>query len=298
MQYIGEIAALATAFFFAMTALIFTSTGRSVGSQVTNRMRLLFALIYLVLLNIVLFHEPLPFSAGLSHWFWLGLSGIIGLALGDALLFQSFISVGPRLGSLLLSLAPVFGSIIAWMFFGETLTARQIIGIIFALAGIAWVVASHENLPVQPGGNTRRGVLFGILAALGQAVGLVLSKQGMSGEFSPFQANAIRMLAAALFAWAWAALDGKARATITSVRGRRRVIGLLALGAFVGPVLGVTSSLFAIQHAEIGVASTLMALTPVILLPISYFFFHERVGWQAIFGTVLAITGVAILFLA
>jgi len=298
MKYIGEIAALATAFFFAMTALIFTSTGRTVGSQVTNRMRLLFALIYLVLINIVLFHEPLPVSAGSSRWFWLGLSGIIGLALGDAFLFQSFVSVGPRLGSLLLSLAPVFGSIVAWMFFGEILTVLQITGIVLTLAGIAWVVASHEEAPDLPGGNTRRGVLFGILAALGQAVGLVFSKQGMSGDFSPFQANAIRMLAAVLFVWAWAALNGKARVTISSVRGKPRIIGLLALGAFVGPVLGVSSSLFAIQHAEIGVASTLMALTPVILLPISYFIFHEKVGWQAIVGTVLAIAGVAILFLA
>jgi len=298
MQYIGEIAALATAFFFAMTALIFTSTGRTIGSQVTNRMRLLFALIYLVLLNIIFFHEMLPFSAGSSRWFWLGLSGIIGLALGDAFLFQSFVSVGPRLGSLLLSLAPVFGSIIAWIFFGETLTILQITGIALTLAGIAWVVASHEDAPDISGVNMRRGISFGILAALGQAVGLVFSKQGMTGDFSPFQANAIRMLAAVLFVWVWAALDGKARTTITSVRGKPGVIGLLALGAFIGPVLGVSSSLFAIQHAEIGVASTLIALTPVILLPISYFVFHERVGWQAIFGTVLAIAGIAILFLA
>ena len=298
MNFIGEFAALATAFFFALTALIFTSTGRSVGSQVTNRMRLLFALLYLVLLNILLFREPLPVSAGSGRWFWLGLSGIIGLALGDAFLFQSFVSVGPRLGSLLLSLAPVFGSIIAWMFFGEVLTVLQITGIAITLAGITWVVSSEKEPPDTPRGHTRRGVIFGILAALGQAVGLVFSKQGMSGDFSPFQANAIRMLAAVLFVWVWAALGGKARTTISSVSGKPRMIGMLALGAFIGPVLGVSSSLFAIQHAEIGVASTLIALTPVILLPISYFFFHEEVGWRAIFGTVLAISGVAILFLA
>ncbi len=298
MTYIGEIAALATAFFFAMTALIFTSTGRTVGSQVTNRMRLLFALIYLILLNIVLFHEPLPVSAGSSRWFWLGLSGIIGLALGDAFLFQSYVSIGPRLGSLLLSLAPVIGSIIAWIFFGEILTVLQITGIALTLAGIAWVVSSEKEPPDTPRGHTSRGVLFGILAAFGQAVGLVFSKQGMAGDFSPFQANAIRMLAAVLFVWIWAALTGKARPTVMSVRGKPRVISLLALGAVVGPVLGVSSSLFAIQHAEIGVASTLMALTPVILLPISYFIFHEKIGWQAILGTVLAIVGVAILFLA
>lgn len=298
MKFLGEIAALATAFFFAITALIFTSTSRSAGSQVTNRMRLLFALLYLIVINLILFQQPLPFSAESSRWLWLSLSGIIGLSLGDAFLFQSLVSVGTRLGSLLLSLAPIFGSIIAWIFFGEVLSILQITGIVFALAGIAWVVASHQEPPDTPRGHTQRGVIFGILAGLGQAVGLVLSKQGMSGGLSPFQANEIRMLAAVSFSWIWATVAGKAGSTFQDLRGKPRILGLLAIGAFIGPVLGVVSSLIAIQYVEIGIASTLNALTPVIVLPISYFVLKEKVGWQAIVGTLLAIAGVAILFLA
>lgn len=298
MTFIGELAALATSFFFAITALIFTQTGRMVGSQVTNRVRLMFALIYLVLINLLFFREPLPFSAGSSRWLWLGLSGIIGLSLGDAFLFQALVSVGPRLGTLLLSLAPIFGSIIAWMFFGEVLNVLQITGISLALAGIAWVVLSHQEPPNTPQGHTRRGVIFGVLAGLGQAVGLVLSKQGMFGEFSPFQANAIRMLAAVIFIWAWALFDGKVNATFIALREKPRVVPLIALGALMGPLLGVSASLLAVQHAEVGVASTLMALPPVLILPVSYFVFKERIGWQAILGTILAIAGVAILFLS
>jgi drug/metabolite transporter (DMT)-like permease len=298
MNFIGELAALATSFFFAVTALIFTQTGRMVGSQVTNQVRLTFALIYLVIINLVFFREPLPFSAESSRWLWLGLSGIIGLSLGDAFLFQALVSIGPRLGTLLLSLAPIFGSIIAWVFFGEVLDILQITGIVLALTGIAWVVLSHEEPPNTPRGHTRRGVLFGVLAGLGQAVGLVLSKQGMFGDFSPFQANAIRMLAAVIFIWGWALFDRKVSATFTALREKSRVLPLLVLGALVGPLLGVSASLLAVQHAEIGVASTLMALPPVIILPISYFVFKEKVGWQAIVGTLLAIAGVAILFLA
>ena len=298
MKFIGEIAALATASLFAITAWIFTSTGRAVGSQVTNRMRLSFALIYLMVLNLIFFHEPLPFSTDASRWLWLSLSGIIGLSLGDAFLFQSFIAVGPRLGSLLLSLAPIFSAIIAWLFFGETLTMVQITGIVLALVGIAWVIVSADEPTNAQHGDTRRGVIFGIMAALGQAVGLVLSKKAMSGDFPPFQANAIRMLAAVIFIWLWAAFDGNTSETFTTLRAKPQVIGLLMIGAFVGPVLAVSLSLLSVQHAVLGVASTLMSLTPVILLPISHFVFRERVGWQAVLGTVLAIFGVAILFLA
>jgi len=298
MDFIGEIAGLATSFFFALTSIIFAVTGRMVGSQVTNRIRLIFALLYLIILNLILFREPLPFSAESSRWIWLGLSGVIGLSLGDAFYFQSLVSVGARLGSLLLSLAPIFGSIIAWLFFGETLTFLQITGIVLALAGIGWVVTSHEEPPGTPHGDTRRGVFFGVLAGLGQAVGLVLSKQGMFGEFSPFRANVIRMLAAAIFIWVWTAFQGDMSATFKSMREKPQAFHLLALGALVGPVVGVSSSLFAVQHTEVGVASTLMALTPVIVLPISYFAYKEKVGWQAVAGTILAIAGVAVLFLA
>jgi len=298
LKLIGEIAGLATSFFFAMTAIIFTKTGRMVGSQITNRLRLLYALTYLVIINLILFQEPLPFSASSSRWVWLSLSGVIGLSLGDTFLFQALVSLGSRLGSLFLSLAPIFSSIIAWAFFGETLTPLQITGIAIALAGIGWVIMSHEEPANTPRGHTRRGVIFGVLAGLGQALGLVLSKQGMSGDFSPFQANAIRMLAAAIFIWIWTIIQRQAGATIAEVRKQPKALPLLALGALVGPVLGVSASLLAVQHAEVGVASTLMALPPVIVLPISYFVFKEKVGWEAIAGTLLAIAGVAVLFLA
>ena len=297
MNFIGQIAGLATSVFFSLTALIFTKTGRMIGSQATNRLRLVFALAYLVILNIALFREPLPFSADSSRWIWLSLSGVIGLSLGDAFLFQALVSVGARLGTLLLSLAPIFGSIIAWTFFGEVLTLLQILGIVLALTGIGWVVMSHEEPENTPQGHTRRGVIFGVLAGLGQAIGLVLSKQGMIGDFSPFQANAIRMLAATIFIWTWTIMEGKAGVTIKAVREQPKVLRLLALGALVGPLLGVSSSLLAVQHAEVGVASTLMALPPVILLPVSHFVFKEKVGWQAVAGTLLAIGGVAVLFL-
>lgn len=297
MNLVGELAALVTAVCFALTALIFGTASRMVGSQVTNRVRLLFGLVFLGMLNLILFREPLPFSAESSHWMWLSLSGVIGLSLGDAFLFQSYAAVGPRLGSLLLSSAPIFGSAMAWIFFGETLTQLQILGIVLALAGIGGVVWSHKESPNTPHGHTTRGVLFGLLGALGQAAGLVLSKQGMAGSFDPFRASAIRILAATTFTWLLTFVANQASPTLMTLRKNPKAIYLLALGALVGPLLGVSASLLAVQLADVGVASTLIALSPVIVLPISYFVFKEKIGWQSIIGTLLAFAGVAILFL-
>ncbi len=297
MDYLGEVAALLSALLFSFTAVIFTQSSRRVGSMVTNRIRLLIALLYLLIINLILFGQPLPIDAGIERWVWLSLSGVIGLALGDMFLFRAYEHIGARLGMLLLSLAPIIGALLAWLLFGEVLRPGQIAGIAVTLLGIAWVVttrpAENSNQPHVDG----RGLLFGVLAATGQAVGLVLSKQGMRGDFSPFAGNAIRMLAAAVAFWLMTFAQRQARETIAAIRLNRSVLKLIAIGAFIGPVLGVSASLLAVQHAEVGVASTLMALSPVFLLPISYIVFKERFGWQTVAGTIVAMIGVALLFL-
>jgi drug/metabolite transporter (DMT)-like permease len=296
-QYIGELAGILTSLMYTLNALVITRASQQVGSVITNRMRVLFAFVYLLLINLLLFGQPLPFAAGADRWTWLALSGVIGLALGDAFLFQSYLLIGPRIGMLLLSLSTVFGIIEAWLFFGETLTLIQMVGITLALGGIVWVILERGSGPETPHPHAARGVVFGILAAIGQATGFVFSKQGMAGNFSPFQGNVIRMLAAALALWLMAAFQKEIGGTIQTLRKNPSVLKLLALAALIGPVLGVTSSLLAVQHAEVGVASILTSLSPIFILPISHFIFKERLGWQAVAGTLLAMVGVFILFL-
>jgi drug/metabolite transporter (DMT)-like permease len=299
MTFIGEIASLFTSLCWSLSAIGFSLAGRQVSSQVINRVRVTLAFTALLLINWIFYGQPIPFYAGGERWFWLTLSGIVGLAIGDAFLFRCYQLVGPRIGLLLLSLAPVFGTAIAWLFFGETLTALQFAGILVTLGGIGWVVLTR---PALQAGEVHvklsaQGVLFGILAALGQAGGLVLSKQGMVGDFPPFAGTLIRMTAAILSLWGMAFFQKQVGNTFTAVRKYPTALGWVAFGATFGPVIGVSASLLAIQHAEIGVASTLMALPPVFMLPVSYFVFKERFGWQATAGTLLAIAGVALLFL-
>src|SRR5690348_16911358 len=136
MAYSGELAALFTSVCWAFAAVGFTFASARVGSLVTNRIRVLIAFLALMVINLVLYGQLLPLDAGPERWFWLTLSGVVGLAVGDACLFQSFQDVGPRIGLLLLSLAPIFGSAMAWLFFGETLTPIQLTGVLVTLAGI------------------------------------------------------------------------------------------------------------------------------------------------------------------
>lgn len=270
---------------------------QKIGAMNVNRGRVVFAFIYLLLINLFLFGRPLPLAAGAERWTWLSLSGLIGLALGDFFLFQSFVFIGPRIGSLIFSFTTVFGALGAWIFFGETLNLHQITGIALALGGIAWVVFDHRAGSETPHSHIAAGVIYALLAALGQAAGYILAKQGMLGDYPAFQASIIRMTAAGLGLWLMAAFQRRAGAALQAFRQNPSAVKMLALAALVGSVLGVTSSLYAVQHAEVGVASVLTSLSPIFLLPVSHFAFKERIGWQSIAGTFLAMAGVSILFI-
>ena len=296
-SYIGEIAGIATSLFYALNAVFITRAGEKVGSVISNYTRVVFAFIYLVIINLIFFHQPLPFGAESSRWTWLSLSGIIGLSLGDAFLFQSYLMVGPRIGMLLLSLSPIFSALEAWIFFGETLTTMQILGIVLTLAGIMWVILEQGSSKIQISRHSLTGILFGVLSAIFQATGYVFSKQGMTGDFSPFQGNVIRMLAAMLALWIFSIFKKEVGKTIQTLKENPAAIRLLAIAALIGPVLGVSSSLLAVQRAEVGVASTLTSLSPIFMLPVSHFVFKEKLSWHAIGGTILAMAGVAILFM-
>lgn len=297
MLYLGEIAAIITSITFAINSALFTVAGKEVGSMVVNRLRLIAASIFLMTAHWILLGTPWPVGADLNNWVWLGLSGIIGLVLGDAFLFQAFLWVGPRISMLMMSLAPILAAGIARIFLGEILSLKQLFGIALTIFGVIWVVIDKNQKHTKGEGNYTKGILFGLGGAVGQALGFVLAKNGMGESFSPISANFIRMFIAMIVIWLAAGLSGVVKDTIR--QGFNHPAALLRIigGAFSGPFLGVSLSLFALQYTSIGVASTLMALPPIFLLPIDYFYFKEKFGWGAIGGTCLAMVGVAVLFL-
>ncbi len=299
ITYTGEIAALITSLCFSATSIQFTLAGRRVSSIVVNRTRLALAMILISLAHWLFLGRLVPLDASPERWLWLGLSGVVGLVLGDVFLFQAFVWIGPRLSMLMMSLAPVIAALLAWLFLDEALNAGQMLGILVTLGGITWVILARDGKQHESDRDPDylRGVLFALGGATGQAVGLILAKKGLGGDFSPISANVIRMLTAGISLWTITLIQGQARETIRRLRGNRRAVLLLLGGTFTGPLLGVSFSLLAVQRAQVGIASTLMALPPIFLLPIGYFAFKERFGWEAIAGTVVAILGVGLLFM-
>ncbi|MEA3337154.1 MAG: DMT family transporter [Chloroflexota bacterium] len=299
----GELAALATSLFWSVTSVQFTLAGQRVGSPVVNRVRLVLGLLFLSLAHFLIYGRLWPLDAASYRWVWLGLSGIVGLVLGDASLFQSFVLIGPRRSMLVMTLVPVISAALAWVFLGEVLSGIELFAIALTVGGVAWVVSQRTaaaGYTTFPGDRDRRiytlGLLLALGGALGQAVGLVLAKRGLAGEFPALSATIMRMLVATIVIWLLAVLQRKAVKTLRSLKDRRALF-LIAGGAFTGPFLGVWGSMIAVQAANVGIASTLMSLPPILLIPIGHLVFGEQITPRAVAGTLVALAGITLIFL-
>lgn len=295
-ELVGEAAALGTALLFGVSSTFFTIAGRRAGSASVNRARLLMATGIAIVIHGVLRGELLPMSATWRAWTWLGLSGVLGLALGDDLLFRAYVLIGPALSMLVFAMAPVIAAFAGWIFLGETLSAREWLGVAVTLAGIAWVVTEPKRRAfVASSRSYLAGVLLALGGAAGQAAGLVTAKLGLLEQVPPQSANLMRLIAATVAIWLLTAITGRSAAVLRAFRGDGRTTLLTVGGALSGPVAGVWLSLVALEHAAVGIASTLMSLTPIFLLPIVRVVFSEPVSARALAGTVVAVAGVALL---
>lgn len=294
---VGELAAIATACCWTASSLAFSAAGRRMGSLALNLIRLVLAFVFLSLFCWVQRGSLLPMDASRHAWIWLGVSGLVGFVLGDLCLFRAFVLIGPRLSMLVMALVPPIAAITGWIALGETLRPLDWIAMAVTLSGVAWVVVERapEAEEQKPREHLARGVLLAFGGAFGQAVGLVLSKLGMQ-EYSPFAATQIRIIAGLagfallLFILRW---WPRVFAGIKDTKG----MGFAALGAIAGPVFGVSLSLLAIKHTQTGVAATIMAMVPVLIIPFVIVIDRERVSARAIFGALFAVAGIALLWL-
>jgi len=295
MPFIGEIAALSAAFFWGFGALLFESAGTRIGAFATNLLRILLGCLLLSFMLYLQSGTVFPITASLQSHVWLGLSGIIGLAIGDGALFYAIVILGPRLSTLLLSLAPVVTTIIAWIFLNEQLGWLATSGIILTLGAIYWVVSErHDSSLIR--GSKPLGIVFGIIAAFGQGIGVVLAKFGLTGSLDALSATLMRMVPATIVLWIIAIFARKVKSSLSAMRNKKTAVIIFG-GAVLGPFIGVWLSIVAVKYTEAGIASTLLSTVPILIIPIDFVIHRRKPSLRAILGTFVAILGIALIFL-
>ena len=309
MCYLGEAISLTVAVSWTVTALFAEVGSKRLGSLQMNVVRMILSLLMLGATLWWFTGVPYPLYADEKAWFWLSMSGFVGYLLGDYCLFNSYIWIGSRFGQLFMNLAPPTAAIAGFFMLGETLSWNAWLGMFVTLTGIGISVlnkgTSHKlslKLPLK-------GVLFGIGAGIGQGVGLVLSKVGMNfyedsipvGEeiitgLVPYASTFIRAVTGCIGFLCIMGVQKQFHTLSTSLRDCKGMNAAL-WATITGPFIGVSLSLMAVRYTEAGIASTLMALTPVFIIWPARFFFGQKVTFKEVIGACISVVGVSLFFI-
>jgi len=305
-HFTGEIFAFATVLCWTVGSQFFEAAGKRAGSIAVNLVRLVMAAVLFCVTLLVTKGHWIPLDFPIHNWGWLALSGIIGFTFGDMCLFRAFVEIGPRISMLVMSLAAPVTALIGWSFLGESYTLLQWLGILVTLIGVATVIlerngSSSSRIAVPANRKIKQitfhGVLMAFLGMIGQAVGYIFSKVGMlsNGQMlDPVSATYIRVLGGTLGVIVVFSVLGW-WPKIRTFRNDTKALVYCSGGAFMGPYLGVALSLAALHHTSAGVATTIMALTPVTLIPFAVFIHKEHVSLRALTGTLIAFAGIVLL---
>lgn len=302
---VGPAAGVAASAFWVLTSIFFTAAGHKIGATAVNTLRLIFAVLFLGSTHLILYGTPVPHITNLTQWGALALSGFIGLTICDQALFSAFLDIGPRRALLLMTSSPIWALIFGTVFLSEHVNRYALLGMGITIAGIVWVVLERQQSTEPKSKHELRGFLLVMVAAISQPLGTMFSKVGMGvswlpedQQLSPLSATLVRMVFG-LFGMVPIVLVSvqMAKRSGTTREKAHRNLGILfaAAGAFAGPFLGVWLSLVAIKFSPIGVAQTMLSLSPVMILPFVGKLYKERLNAAAILGACVAVGGVALI---
>jgi drug/metabolite transporter (DMT)-like permease len=310
LNHLGEIISLAVAASWTVTALFADKASHRLGSMTANVLRLALAMVFLSALLWISIGHPYPIYADGKAWLWLAMSAIVGYVFGDWCLFNCYISIGARFGQLFMTLAPPFAAIAGWIILGETLSWKAGLAMLVTLSGIAISILSRDGGHHFTVSLPLKGILLGLGAGLGQGVGLVLSKVGVQyyadavpadapaamDTMLPFASTMIRALVGGAGFLLLMSLQHGLPRLKSSLQDRKGMLFVLILTLF-GPVLGVSLSLMAVRYTDAGIASTLMALSPVLILIPYAFIYKQRIRFKEVLGVAVSMAGVCLFFL-
>ena len=299
----GKLWALLSTLCWTVSTLAFTNAGRRIGSLPVNVIRMTLAVALFMMLEFAYQGQWLPLNLPPRVWFWLSLSGFVGFFGADLFMFKAMTLIGSRLPSLIVSLAIPTAAIVGWLWVDEALGPLSLVGMAVTITGVSWVVMEQQTdrngVAIQ---TSLRGIIYAIIGAVGQGIGMVIAKVGITplpgaeaaAAPNAFQISLIRALAGAigfalLTCWLrrWPAVARACR--------QRRPLAITSLGAIAGPFLGVTLLMRSIQTIPTGMAQTIVSIVPVLILPFIVLIEKERVSWRAVLGALIAVGGVSLL---
>ncbi len=291
---IGEWAALAAALFWTLSSLLWGKIRVSaIGLNICkNFLAAAMIGIHLFILQLVV-HKPM-LQMSTASLGWLATSGLVGIVIGDTLYFRSIQILGARKALMMATTSPLFAAVLAWCLLNERLQVIGIVGIALTVLGVVVVVADRQANVEVPGlfpGTASTGICFGLLAAVCQAIGAVLSKKGMV-DCDALEATLIRISVAALVTLGIVIWQGQLRRLAQQVF-QKDVIKYLIPATALGTWLGIWLSQIAYkQSSEVAIAQTLMATCPLFAIPIVIFVYGHKVSLLAWLGTLVAIVGI------
>ena len=304
MNYLGEFISIGVAFSWTATALLSEFGSKRLGNLTLNVLRMALALLFSIVLFWFVVGSPFPSIGSMEACGWMLLSGLVGYVIGDFCLFQCYIIIGSRYGQLFMTLAPLAAALMAWVTLGQQMAPMSIVAMLITLIGISISVlgrGEHHKVSLKLPLN---GVLYAIGAALCQGIGLVLSKIGMDHYepgampdwLIPFSANFLRCVAG-IIGFSILLYFREGLKPLSEALHDRKGMTVATATTIFGPFVGVGFSLMAVQYTSAGIASTLMALTPIIIILPSYWLFHQKITWRSVIGAVISVLGVSLFFL-
>lgn len=289
-ETLGGTAALLSAAAWALSSILFRRLGDEASPSGMNLGKCVIGVLAIGAILIFTGLELLP----LRDFLYLGLSGLLGIALGDTLFFSSLVNLGPRLALLIGALGPVFTVVMAVVFLGERPSPVAWAGIAATLAGVNWVLWGSVPKDGDKRGHTLTGIKYGVLSILCNSAGVLLSKVGVS-SVSALEGTFIRFLwgmAGLLFAGLF---TGQLKTWLEPFGDRGRV-KLLLTAVLVAIFGGFWLLLVALKHINASLAVVLNETAPIFVLPMAYFMMKEKITVRGAVGAVIAVAGVVLIF--
>lgn len=293
MKYLGEIFALITALGWATSSLFFEKASKRADSFSVNVIRLFIGILFLGVFSFGERGVFLPVDSTLHNWKYLGISGVIGLFLGDIFLYEAYVLIGARLCMLFMTMTPLIVGVFGYLFLNETLNLLQIIAMLITCSGVLLVVIKPKNNN-ETTTLSSKGILYISMATIFEAIGIVFTKLGSAG-YNPSSSTQIRMICALVVFLIFMSIRGYWKKVIGVARSWQNLV--LIAGGTITATAGITFLVAALNLGHVGIISTISSTSPILIIPLSYLVFKEKIKMKEILGACISVLGIALFFL-